>query len=486
MKKASNLRVKLLFYLSGFVFLILILIYLFQVVFLDYYYKDLKIKEIRDINKDIFLKMTGDTDQFYEYLANKSSSADVSIKIIYKITNKPIQYINVGIPGSSLLLISDSDILKLIYETKNSNTNDLLTITPHNSRFYSADNNVDVFNIFGGSDTINNYTYSKYYQINDAEITVVIESVVYPVNSTITTIKSQFYSIIIIVAFLTIILAMLLSFKIVKPIRKIIKAAKSLDKGEYVDTKTNNDYLEIKELNQTLLEANKRITAADRMKRDLLANVSHDLRTPLTMIGGYAEMMRDLPGENTPENAEVIINESKRLSNLVEDLLDLSKLQDNIIKLNKSIIDTDSLLNDLFKQYTKLSNNHDYEFKIELNENCNIECDVKRIKQVLYNFINNAINYSKDEKYVKIRQSIVDNYCLIEIIDKGEGISPEAIPHIWNRYYKIRSDHIRANMGSGIGLAISREILEAHHFKYGVNSKLNKGSTFYFKVPIII
>ena len=196
-------------------------------------------------------------------------------------------------------------------------------------------------------------------------------------------------------------------------------------------------------------------------------------------------MMKDLPGENNKENATIIIDEAKRLSYLVNDLLDFSKLEDNKIVLNKENILISNLLNNIFKQYDKFIEKEGFNFEIIIKKDCLVNCDIKRIKQVLYNFINNAISYSNNNRDIIIKQSIYKKRCLIEIIDHGLGIDNDKINLIWDRYYKLDNTHIRSSIGSGLGLAISKEILEIHNVNYGVKSKINKGSTFYFELDIV-
>ena len=483
MKKTINLRWKILIYLSIFAISILLLIYLLQITFLQEFYTKSKIDELKRINYSIEVNLSNyKQNEFNDYLNKLSSNYNTSIIVFNTEKGQPTEIFTAGPAGSDLLNKTDLEIYQIVKLTSANNNEYLFS---ENTEEVIFDN--EYFKIakrLAKEEQARDYIYSRHYENSKYDAYVIVSSTIVPVNATVSTLKQQYLFIVIIVGLLTMVLALAISYKVVTPIQRINKQAKSLGKGEYKSVDLKREYTEIKELNETLINAKSSIQAAEKTKRDLIANVSHDLRTPLTMIGGYAEMMRDLPGENNYENANVIVEETKRLSFLVNDLLDFSKLEDNKILLKKETISITKLLKDIYKQYDKFIEKEGFSFNLEINDECNVFCDTKRIKQVLYNFINNAINYSSDNKYVLIRQSISNNKCLIEIIDKGLGISENKLNDIWDRYYKVDHEHIRSSIGSGIGLAISKEILEAHRVKYGVKSEINNGSTFYFELTI--
>ena len=483
MKKTINLRWKILIYLSVFAISILVLIYLLQITFLQEFYTNSKIEELKRINYNIEINISNtDQREFYDYIDKLSSNYNASIIVFNTEKGKSTKVFSSGPTGSNLLNKTDLELYQIAKITLANNNEYLFS---ENTEEIIFDN--DYFRIakkLAKEENAVDYFYAKHYENKKYDAYVIVSSTIVPVNATISTLKQQYYIIAMIVVLITMVLALAISNKVVTPIQKINKQAKSLGKGEYNSIDLKGDYAEIKELNETLLDATDRIHAAEKTKRELIANVSHDLRTPLTMIGGYAEMMRDLPGENNQDNANVIIEETKRLAFLVNDLLDFSKLEDNKIILKKEKISISHLLKDIYKQYDRFIEKEGFSFNIDINKDCNVYCDTKRIKQVLYNFINNAINYASDEKYVLIRQTIVEDRCLIEIIDKGLGISESRINDIWDRYYKVDGEHIRTSIGSGIGLAISKEILEIHRVKYGVKSQVGVGSNFYFELPI--
>jgi signal transduction histidine kinase len=204
------------------------------------------------------------------------------------------------------------------------------------------------------------------------------------------------------------------------------------------------------------------------------------------MIVGYSEVMRDIPGENTPENVQVIIDETERLSQLVNDLLDLSKLQAGTRLPTLETLNLTDLIQSTLLRYEKLTQKDGYRIEYQGQASVNIRADRTMLLQVLYNLINNAINYTGEDKLVRVTQTLNSNgtRVRVSVIDSGVGIPQEQIPLIWDRYYKIDKVHRRAMIGTGLGLSIVKQVLEAHHTTYGVESKLGCGSTFWFEMPV--
>ena len=235
------------------------------------------------------------------------------------------------------------------------------------------------------------------------------------------------------------------------------------------------------EFNDVLTAANSEILKAEKAKKELIGNVSHDLKTPLTMIVGYGEMIRDLPGEDNAENAQVIINEAQRLTSLVNDLLDFSKVDE--IKLNREEVSLNNMLKDVYNQYLNYFRSNKVKFELKLVEDKEICVDFKRIKQVLYNFLNNAYNYNESaNKQITLGVEKTDDKYRVYVLDNGIGIREEDQDKIWDRYYKVDKEHKRSAIGSGIGLSLAKNILEQHGLKYGVDSVYGEYSKFWFEI----
>ncbi|MBQ8140123.1 MAG: HAMP domain-containing histidine kinase [Clostridia bacterium] len=316
----------------------------------------------------------------------------------------------------------------------------------------------------------------------DSDYLIIQNSDLTPVQATVKTLQRQFLWIGIILLLLALLLAVLLSKFITKPIIKINDAAKALARGKYDADFGVKGYREIGELSDTLNMASRELSKTDRLQKELIANVSHDLRTPLTMIKGYGEVMRDIPGENTPENVQVIIDETARLSELVNDMLDISRIQSGARVPALQVFCLTGVIRDTMARYEKLVTKDGYKIDFYADENVYVNADPSMILQVVYNLINNAVNYTGADKYVCVRQVKIGNKVRISVSDTGEGIASEQIPLIWDRYYKIDKVHKRAAVGTGLGLSIVKGIFELHGAAYGVDSKLGKGSAFWFEL----
>ncbi len=280
-------------------------------------------------------------------------------------------------------------------------------------------------------------------------------------------------------------MAILLSFHISKPIIKINNTAKKISEGDYNIEFDNSGYREISEMSDTLNYTVNELTKSELLQRELIANVSHDLRTPLTMITAYAEIMRDLPGENTQENIQIIIDEAKRLTSLVNDLLDISKLQAGVDSADMKEYNLTAGIKSVMERYAKLVEQDGYKIIFEYDEaEVCVKADEFKIYQVLYNLVNNAVNYTGEDKKVTVRQLVNGGIVRIEVADTGDGIPQEQINNVWDRYYKIDKTHKRAIMGTGLGLSIVKNILKLHDARYGVTSVVGHGSIFWFELKI--
>ena len=319
------------------------------------------------------------------------------------------------------------------------------------------------------------------------EIYLYIFSPLYPVSSTINILTNQLIYVTIITLILAFILAIYLASRISKPLKSMISTAKEMGKGNYNIKFEGNSYSEINRLANTLNTAAYELGMADTRQKDLIANVSHDLKTPLTMIRSYAEMIRDLSGDNpVKRNAhlKVIMDESDRLSQLVSDMATMSAMQTRRMKLDKSVFDLTEAAASILASYDILSERDGYSFQFNAQKDCLVYADPVRIKQVISNLTSNAIKYCGTDKVIIINIRKTGKKCRLEVADHGPGISQEELPHVWDRYYKASSNYVRPTEGSGLGLSIVKEILTLHHVNYGVTSKLGKGTTFWFELDI--
>lgn len=325
---------------------------------------------------------------------------------------------------------------------------------------------------------------------DDPQAFIFICSYMEPVGSTMAIFQRQFLFVAIIIMMLTIFISLFFANRLTNPIIRINKHAKDLPKGKFDATIDDKDFNEIRQLAATLQDASKEIAKSDDLRRELMANISHDLRTPLTMIKAYAEMIRDLSGDNPEKRAKhlkVIIDETDRLSSLVNDILDLSKLQAGVTEINRSVFDLSERLSGVISRFDILKENDGIIIELHADAGIMINADITKLEQVVYNLINNAVTYTGDDNTVIVRlYRKAPGLMRFEVTDHGDGIAPEYLPYIWDRYYKVserNKTHKRAKMGSGIGLSIVKNVLEQHGFAYGADSTVGQGSTFWFEAP---
>ena len=330
----------------------------------------------------------------------------------------------------------------------------------------------------------NNQTLILAFKLgNDSSI--FISASLEPLDATVKILQSQLFYVTLIVTLLSLIVSYFISRIISSPIIKMNKKASLLAKGNYDISFESSEIEEINELSNTLNYACVELSKTENLRRELMANVSHDLKTPLTMIKAYAELIRDVTYKNKEKmdnNLNVIIEETDRLNLLVNDILELSSLQANN-KLDIEEFDLNELINSIIKRYDIWVLKEKYNIKYKNVKGVIVKADKKRIEQVIYNLINNAINYTGDDKVVKICVIDKDDVVRIEISDTGKGISDDELKYIWDKYYKVDKSHSRVQVGTGIGLSIVKNILINHNFNYGVNSIIDKGTTFYFEIP---
>ena len=314
--------------------------------------------------------------------------------------------------------------------------------------------------------------------------TLFIFARVTPVPSVTETSRKQ----LIVIAVALLIAAALVGFSMAQsvsePIIETNRAALELSRSRYTRPAHSGGYREIAELNDTLVRAAEDLRKVEDLQRELIANISHDLRTPLTMIQGYAEAMRDIPSENTPENMQIIIDETNRLSSMVNEVLDFSRMRTGSLELTETDFDLTGLIRTICGRVSKMSGVEGYQVVFEDTEPCYVHADSGRISQVVYNLIGNALTYTGEDRTVRVTEQRRGSRMRVTVADSGEGISREELPHIWDRYYRSRENHRRSIIGSGLGLNICRGILETHHAPYGVESEVGQGTSFWFELPV--
>ncbi len=442
--------------------------YIFLIALFPSFYEWMKTYEISEAFVEIKANWT--SDDVVEVINRQAQEKKMYIEIRFTDTN--LSYTADRLGGSfSPAILAKGVFIESIKESEKG-------IIYEHFRDEREDNSILLMGSYIGTDKYNPEAY------------IFICNYLQPIGTTVSIFVRQFFFVGIMIMILTVFMSTLFSYNLSEPIIRISKSAKELPQGKFNVKIEKHDYEEIKQLAETLTSASSEIAKSEDLRRELMANISHDLRTPLTMIKAYAEMIRDISGEN-PEKREkhlkVIIDETDRLSSLVNDILDLSKLQAGVTKINLETFNFSERLSGVISRFDILRENDGIVVDLQVEPDILITADITKLEQVVYNLTNNAVTYAGDDNKVIVKlYRKGDGTVRFEVEDHGEGISPENLPYIWDRYYKVSErskTHKRAKMGSGIGLSIVKSVLEQHDFKYGAESVEGQGSTFWFEAP---
>ncbi len=458
-KKKTSIQAKTLVFLLTYNVIIILLLWFSLITILDIFYEK---EQVDNMDNIVSTLKKVDSSELMSKLQEVAYENEVCIVLSNDVN--VIGTYNINMNGCALK-VSNNKVKNLMYNFADSDEEF------KSYRFVNDDKHVSALLYGVKIDNNNVFIYSNLEDISD--FTLII--------------KSRLMYICIIGIFVAVMASIFLSNKITEPITKITKKAKKLGTGNTEVSFDESGIKEIDELSETLTQAQKEMVKTDELRRDLMANVSHDLKTPLTMIKAYAEMIRDISYKDQTkmnEHLGIIVDETDRLTVLVNDILDLSKMQSNADTLKLEKFDLADDIKTIVNRYQIIKETEKYTINVEMPDSIMIKADKKKLNQVIYNLINNAINYTGKDKTVTVRVTKHKKYYLVEIIDTGKGIKESEIPYIWNKYYKNDKNHQRNVVSTGLGLSIVKEILELHNYEYGVKSKLKEGTTFYFKIKI--
>ena len=339
-----------------------------------------------------------------------------------------------------------------------------------------------------GSSNASRLIYASRISSSDAAGTLYIIAPLYPDQVTVRILRNMLIYISFIVLSVSVFLAYFLSDRLSSPIENLTASAKELSNGNFNVRFDGASFTETKELAKALNKASYEMEKTDFYQREIIANVSHDLKTPLTMIRSYAEKIIDISGDNPEKrNADlgVIISETERLNRMVGDMLSVSNLQSNNVEMHMETFDLVVAARDVYESFLVLSSSQGFEMHFHPCKPAYIVGDRSRIMQVMTNFVSNAVKYSGDDKYVDIRLIRSGRKVSFHCIDHGVGIPSDEISHVWDKYYRTSANHERGIEGTGLGLAIVKGILNLHNARYGVESEEGKGSDFWFEMETV-
>ena len=490
-KSNISLRFHLVRFLVIFLAVVIFITWLFQVGLLDLLYENVRKRDMEQSADDIIKYIDSDELSKAVYTASMDNLIGV---VVYQINGNQAIRIASEVPTAdeeTVALFFPKEMSRLYSDAQNAGGSFHTKLT-----FGGKEVKIGFFQrlfpwIFGKSDSYVSEEMIHLVHVrlcegaDGTEYMLLLNTALEPMIPLVHILQRQFIWIFGILVLLSLLFVIPMSRRIVRPLVQMNHAAKQLANGNYdADFGVDRGYKETKELAETLTFASQELSKADRMQKELTANISHDLRTPLTMIRGYAEVMRDIPEENTPENLQILIDETEHLTELVNDPMDLSKIQSGVRSPVMEFFDLTSVLREVMSRYEAFTKAQGYHITLEADVNVPVFADRGMILQAVYNLVNNAINYTGEDLCVTVKQSIVGDRVRISVKDTGEGIPEDQLALIWDRYYKIDKVHRIAKVGTGLGLSIVKGVLEVHNASYGVESKLGEGSVFWFELPI--
>jgi len=309
-----------------------------------------------------------------------------------------------------------------------------------------------------------------------------------PITKTV----SDFRRLIFLTAIGAIVLATILSFflsrKITKPLLKMNGFAKRVAAGDFsgrVPVETSD---EVGNLAKTFNFMSEELEKAEEVRKQFLSDVSHELRTPLSLLQGYAEALSDgmaSTEEEQKEYLDIISDEATRLNRIVDDLSDLNAMEAGQLTLNISEFHINDVLKSIVRTFKPAAEEKKVtlDLKALVGETPPISGDQGRIEQILINLVNNAIHYTPAGGKVSLEAQYNGDNFIIKVSDTGEGIPPEELPYIWERFYRVDKARTRKKGGSGLGLAIVKSLVRAHGGTVTASSKPGEGSTFTVTLP---
>lgn len=282
---------------------------------------------------------------------------------------------------------------------------------------------------------------------------------------------------------------------LMRSLRDIIQTVKKFSEGDLSARIPIRSKGELAQLSQTvnamadtILRNMEELKEVDKLRRDLIANISHDIRTPISIIHGYVETLimkhETLDARKQQEYLQTIIKSTERLKRLMTDLFELSKLESRQIKPKMESFFIFDLLQDLSRKYKLLAQERNIALETELPGKMPVVCaDIALIERALQNLIDNALNYTPEKGKVTIKLQEDNRQVNISVANTGPGIASEELPKIFDRYYKIENN--KSSRGTGLGLAIVKNILEIHQSDIRVMSEAKGETVFSFNLPLV-
>jgi signal transduction histidine kinase len=269
-----------------------------------------------------------------------------------------------------------------------------------------------------------------------------------------------------------------------QPLRDMAQAARRMETGDYTQRVRTSSRDEVGQLAQAFNRMSAELDQLERLRRDLVANVSHELKTPISALRAHLENLLDGVERPDPETLQVMLAQSERLGRLVDQLLDLSRLESGDVPLHREPVALGPLVSEVVSEIEVASAGHDVALERAVPEGLpDVYADRERIHQVLFNLLDNAVRFTPAGGRVTVSAERSDGSVDVHVTDTGPGIPPEHLPRLFERFYRADPARSQKEGGTGIGLAIARSVVEAHGGRIWAESVVGVGSTFRFTLP---
>lgn len=480
-----SLTLRIFLLMSGFVLMLLILVYVLQINLLPAYFQQKildHIQETRPRINAIIEDMQANLDYEDQLRTLRQSSADYNV-CAYVYDDEAILRLEVNAMGSLCYLNSAINPTLESYSSPSSLMAYYIDMVTHQNEKEL------VFQVQPSTDTAKQLFMGYEFMVGDRLFYGFLNTPFELVDSTVTILKDQFFYISLALFFLSIVAAYLLSRGLSMPLIRMSQQALRLGKGDKDVVFDGGSILEIDNLAQTLNYATDEIQKNDTLRIDLLANMSHDIRTPLTMISAYAQLIDEVAMDDPikrKQYLEIIISEVDQLSRLLQDMMTLSQLQKSTVRQDVSRFDVVEVVERVIEGFDGIAHKSGVRFELEAMGPVYVESDLVKFRQVLTNYLSNGFKHVGDDKLVLVRVIVIDELSTvrIEVEDHGSGIAQQDLELIWDRYYKSDKHFTRNKEGTGLGLAISKAICEQLGWPFGVISEEGKGSIFYIELAL--
>ncbi|MDD4679612.1 MAG: ATP-binding protein [Clostridia bacterium] len=318
--------------------------------------------------------------------------------------------------------------------------------------------------------------------------TIFLHSPIQGLNRTLRNTYQSIWRSAILTSLLSLLLSFIISRRFSKPLTEMNIISREIATGNFkrrVKVKTKD------EVGQLAVNFNAMADSLEKlesMRRSFVANVSHELRSPLTSMKGYIQGVLDhtIPVEDQDKYLKIALDETERMNRLINELLDLSQIETGQFSMDIRVVDINEIIRRVLISKEDCINDRGMEVEVDFEKDvCMVEGDPDRLQQVIINLLDNAIKHNRDSGLITLKTWLHKDHVYVKVADQGSGINKEEIPHLWEPFYQIDKSRTRKKEGTGLGLSIVKKIIEAHEQNIWLNSEEGKGSAFIFSLKAV-